>query len=77
MAAARSPPQGRPNLDFTVNLSVASPLTTTVEYQTTDGTAVAGTDYLATSGTLTFAPPGVTTEIIPVPIIGHTTVEAE
>ena len=64
---------GTTNLDFTVNLSAASPLITTVDYQTIDGTAIAGTDYVATSGTLTF-PPGATTEIIPVPIIGQTTV---
>ncbi len=71
--AAAQPTSGTTNLDFTVNLSVPSPLTTTVAYQTIDGTAVAGTDYLATSGTLTF-PPGTTSEIIPLPIIGHTTV---
>lgn len=40
---------------FTVRLSKASASAVTVNYATTDGTAVAGTDYTATSGTLTFA----------------------
>ena len=71
--AVTEPTSGTTDLDFTVTLSTASPLTTTVDYQTMDGTAVAGTDYLATSGTLTF-PPGATTEVVPVPIIGNTTV---
>ena len=41
--------------------------TVTVGYATADGTARAGLDYAAASGTLTF-PPGVTTETIPVVI---------
>ena len=38
----------------------------TVNYATANGTALAGSDYAATSGTLTFAP-GVTTQTIRVP----------
>ena len=41
---------------FRVTLESASTGTVTVNYATTDGTAVAGEDYTATSGTLTFAP---------------------
>ena len=41
---------------LTVTLNHPSALTTTVAYATTDGTASAGSDYVATSGTLTFAP---------------------
>src|SRR5262249_4883542 len=41
---------------FTVSLSAASTSTVTVNYATANGTASAGSDYLATSGTLTFAP---------------------
>src|SRR5262249_14452827 len=39
-----------------VSLASASAGTTTVSYATADGSAVAGTHYTATSGTLTFAP---------------------
>ncbi len=39
----------------------------TVSYATANGSAVAGTDYTASSGTLTFAP-GVTSQTVNVPI---------
>ena len=41
-------------LVFTATLSHASSRTVTVDYATSDGTAVAGSDYSAASGTLTF-----------------------
>ena len=44
------------SVGFLVTLSPTSSGTVTVDYATVDGTAVAGTDYTATSGTLTFAP---------------------
>ena len=44
------------SVGFLVTLSPAASGTVTVGYATVDGTAVAGTDYTATSGTLTFAP---------------------
>jgi hypothetical protein len=53
---------------FTVSLSTAFAEPVTVSYATADGTALAGTNYSATSGTLPFAP-GVTTETIRVPIL--------
>jgi DNA-binding beta-propeller fold protein YncE len=53
---------------ITVSLSSAFAEPVTVSYATADGTAVAGTNYTATSGTLTF-PPGVTTQTIRVPIL--------
>ncbi|AWK88854.1 cellulase family glycosylhydrolase [Azospirillum thermophilum] len=43
------------NAVFTVKLSGASDKPVTVEYNTVDGTAKAGSDYVATSGKLTFA----------------------
>nr|CBA31110.1 hypothetical protein Csp_C26910 [Curvibacter putative symbiont of Hydra magnipapillata] len=52
---------------FTVTLSAASGQTVTVGYNTSDGTATAGSDYTSTTGTLTFAP-GVTTQTITVNI---------
>ncbi len=57
---------------FTVSLASASAGTTTVSYSTADGTALAGRDYVAESGTLTFAP-GETAKTILVPTLddGH------
>jgi hypothetical protein len=52
---------------FTVSLSKAAATAVTVSYATANGTATAGTDFLATSGTLTFAP-GTVTEMVDVPI---------
>ena len=48
---------------FTVTLSSPSSYPTTVDYSTADGTAAAGSDYIATSGTVVFAP-GETTKAI-------------
>lgn len=42
--------------DTTVTMSAVSGSAVTVDYATTDGTAIAGRDYTATAGTLTFAP---------------------
>ena len=66
---------GTSNQQFTVALSETSNEEVTVAYATADGTAIAGTDYTATSGTLTFAP-GTTTRTFNVPIIGDTLYEA-
>ncbi len=52
----------------TATLSAVSSSTVTVDYATTDGTALAGSDYVTTSGTLTFTP-GVTTQTFSVPIV--------
>jgi len=49
---------GTKNFIFVVSLSAASAQTVTVNYSTSDGTATAGSDYVAKSGTLTF-PPGM------------------
>ena len=43
-------------LEFAVTLSRAASAAVTVDYATSDGTAVAGTDYTSASGTLTFDP---------------------
>ncbi|MCU0116599.1 hypothetical protein N8H09_17700 [Curtobacterium flaccumfaciens] len=47
---------GTTTANFTVSLSAASGQTVSVNYATADGTATAGSDYVARSGTLTFAP---------------------
>ncbi len=66
-AATASVAEGAGAITLTVTLSTASPVTVTVDYTTANGTATAGSDYTAQSGTLTFAP-GVTTQLISVPI---------
>jgi hypothetical protein len=60
---------GSVSLQFTVRLSAASAAVVTVDYATLEGTAAAGLDFQATSGTLTF-PPGVTARTVPVPVWG-------
>ena len=60
---------GTANAVFTVSLSDVSTETTTVNYATADGTATAGSDYTAASGTLTFAP-GETSKTITVLVNG-------
>ncbi len=57
-----------------VSLSSASALTATVDYATRDGTALAGSDYLTTTGTLIF-PPGTTTRSFSVPILDDAVIE--
>ena len=59
---------------FTVTLSAASASTVTVNFATADGTATAGSDYVATSGTLSFAP-GIVTQTITVSVVGDTASE--
>ncbi|NEQ23451.1 MAG: hypothetical protein F6K28_30715, partial [Microcoleus sp. SIO2G3] len=65
---------GTSNAVFTVNLSAASTQTVSVNYATANGTATAGSDYTATSNTLSFAP-GETSKTISVPIVGNTFAE--
>jgi hypothetical protein len=59
---------------FTVALSETSAAPVTVSFSTRNGTALAGSDYTATSGTLTFAP-GELTKQITVQVNGDTQVE--
>ena len=66
---------GTAMLDFTVLLSKAVTGPVTVQYGTANGTASAGSDYTAKSGTLTFAA-GETSKTISVAVSGDTAVEA-
>ena len=68
VADARAEEGPGATLDFAVTLDRSSTGTVTVEYATSDGTATAGSDYTATSGTLTFAP-GETEKTVSVPIL--------
>ncbi|MHC4879724.1 MAG: Calx-beta domain-containing protein [Planctomycetota bacterium] len=61
---------------FTVALSRSSAVTISVDFTTVDGTATAGLDYVAASGTLTFAP-GTTTQTVTVDIIGDAVPELD
>ena len=56
--------------EFTVTLSAVSAQAVTVAYATSDGTAVAGSDYTTTGGTLTFAP-GETSKTVMVPVTAN------
>ena len=68
VADARAEEGTDATLDFAVTLDRESTGTVTVEYATSDGTAVAGSDYTATSGTLTFQP-GETEKTVSVPVL--------
>lgn len=59
---------------FTISLSAANSSSVTVQYATANGTAVAGTDYTAASGAVTFNP-GETSKTVIIKIIGDTLVE--
>jgi serralysin len=63
------------NVTYTVTLSSTSTQTITVQYATANGTAIAGSDYTSTSGTLTFNP-GVTSQVINIPILNDSLNEA-
>jgi hypothetical protein len=60
--------------NFTVSLSGPSTQTVTVSYATNPGTASPGSDYVSTSGTLTFLP-GTTSQPVSVSVIGDTSYE--
>jgi hypothetical protein len=65
---------GTTNAVFTVSLSSSSSQTVTASYSTTDGNAVAGSDYVAAAGVLTFNP-GESSKTITVLVNGDTIVE--
>ena len=67
---------GAVNATFTVTLSNPLNDAVTVDYATADGSATAGSDYTAASGTLTFAA-GSTSQTVTVPVLGDTVVEAD
>ena len=67
---------GTSTFGFVVTLSPAATTAVTVNYTTADGTAVAGSDYTATSGTLTFTP-GQISKPLNVSVQGDTLYEAD
>lgn len=61
---------------FTVSLSAPSNVPVTVNYRTVDGTANAGTDYVAIANTLLTFNPGETSKQITISVVGDTAFEA-
>ena len=74
-ASATEGDSGSVDMTFTVTLSGAGSSSYTVDYASSDGTATAGTDYTAVSGTLTFAA-GTTSQTFTVSVTGDTVNEA-
>jgi hypothetical protein len=68
--------KGSKNLQFYVTLNKTLTQQVKVNYKTADETAVAGTDYTATNGTLTFAP-GVKMQPITVTVTGDKVAEPD
>ncbi len=65
---------GEQSMAFTVTLSQPSTQVVQLQYATQDGSATAGSDYLATAGILEF-PAGTTTRAIYFQVLGDTVVE--
>lgn len=68
-------PNGTRQMVFELSLSEAAASSITLNYTTTNGTAIAGQDYTATSGSVTFAA-GQTSAFVSVNILGNTVTEA-
>jgi hypothetical protein len=62
--------------DFTVLMNRTYDVPVTIDYATADGSAIAGLDYAAAAGTLTF-PPGETSQHLSVPVLGDRLGEPE
>lgn len=62
---------GSRELEFSLQLTGAADAPIRVRYATTNGTALAGTDYVAASGDVTFAP-GETVKSVKVAVLGDT-----
>jgi Calx-beta domain-containing protein/putative Ig domain-containing protein len=71
LVSATEGDSGTSPLTFHVLLSRASTQSVTVDFATGDGSLTAPSRYLATSGTVTFAP-GETRKLVSVPIVGNT-----
>jgi len=67
---------GISNLVFTVTSNIAATSAVAVAYATSDGTALAGSDYTATNGSLTI-PIGATKGTVTVPVSGDTVIEPD
>nr|WP_242691634.1 Calx-beta domain-containing protein [Pedobacter sp. SYSU D00823] len=69
---------GANNLEFEVSLNKAISKTVTLQYKTADLSAIAGSDYIARTGILTFTvTPGAQTQKISVPVTGDLSIEPD
>jgi hypothetical protein len=73
-SAAYSVAEASASVTLTATLSAASSHTVTVAYATANGTALAGSDYVSASGTLTFTP-GLASATFSVPLLDDAVVE--
>ena len=62
---------------FTITLAGALAVPVTVGFATTNGTALDGADYVAQSGTVTFAPGGPTQQTVTIQVVGEELVESD
>ena len=67
---------GITNAQLTVSLSAPSSQTISVSFATSDGTAISGSDYITTIGTITFAP-SETIKTVIVPVNGDLNIESD
>jgi acetyl esterase/lipase len=76
--AAATIVEGNAAHDEALRIDLSAPATqlVTVEYRSVDGTAIAGSDYVAAQGTITFLP-GQTSATIPLRIFGDSDIEPE
>jgi CSLREA domain-containing protein len=75
-ATAKEGDQGTTEMEIQLRLSGRSPQEIQLNWKTVDGTALAGSDYLAASGSLTY-PPGTTDLTIPVSVLGDPLKESD
>ena len=68
---------GSANTTFTVSLSAPVAQVVTASWATANGTATAGSDFTASSGTVTFPANSSAPQTVTVPILGDTTVEPD
>ena len=68
--------EGADDLEFVISLSAASAETIIVDYATSNGTALAGTDYSAASGTVQFAP-GEVRKFVTVSVLSNTVAQTD
>lgn len=70
-------PESTTFIDIPIAISGAFPADVIVSYSTANGTAIAGQDYTATSGQVTFSPTGSTQQTVRIPILDDSISESD